>query len=219
MKKVSIIPAILEKTFREIHNRAEVFKNNFDYVQIDVVDGVYAESSTWPFLQIEELHHVRSLLAPFPVHFELDLMIQKPERTLPVWLSTQAKRVIIHPRSTENLERCIDDIIRSGKEVCIALYPDDDPQKFFALAPLIHAVQVMGISSVGKQGQPFDERCLDVIRQSKIFFPKAQITVDGGVSLETCVRLKKAGAARLVIGSAFTHGDVGEIKSEFEKVV
>ncbi len=61
----------------------------------------------------------------------------------------------------------------------------------------------MGISEIGLQGQEFDERVLDKIRDIKDVNPHILIQVDGSVNNSTIEILEQAGVERFVVGSAF----------------
>lgn len=65
----------------------------------------------------------------------------------------------------------------------------------------------MGIERVGFQGQMFDERALEVIKALRQKYPDVDIQVDGGVSLERVASLVRAGATRLIVGSAIFSSD------------
>jgi ribulose-phosphate 3-epimerase len=65
----------------------------------------------------------------------------------------------------------------------------------------------MGIDEIGFQGQLFDERVISKIEEFKNKFPKVTVSVDGGVNLESAPKLVKAGAERLVSGSAIFGSD------------
>jgi ribulose-phosphate 3-epimerase len=66
----------------------------------------------------------------------------------------------------------------------------------------IDFVQFMGIAQIGYQGEAFDERVLDRIREFHNAHPEVIISVDGGVNFDTAHLLAQAGAKRLVSGSA-----------------
>ena len=75
---------------------------------------------------------------------------------------------------------------------------------------LFDFVQVMGIAEIGYQGEPFAEAALGRIRELRQAFPDLVMSVDGGVSSDTIVRLVEAGAQRFVSGSAIFGGGLIE---------
>ncbi len=60
----------------------------------------------------------------------------------------------------------------------------------------------MGIEKVGFQGEPFDKHAIYLVERMRRRYPELIIQVDGGVSLENANALAKAGASRLIVGSA-----------------
>lgn len=59
----------------------------------------------------------------------------------------------------------------------------------------------MGIASIGKQGQPFDQRILEKIRAFHAHHPEVLMQVDGGISLESAKQLLSLNVSNLVVGS------------------
>ncbi len=215
-----IIPAVLEKTFQDIITAIARVSAKSQHVQIDIVDGVFTGNPTWPFFDMNEVHHVRTVLETVPTTYELDLMIEKPEKTLPLWLSTSAQRLIFHLGSTQEMERCLTETKKSGKEVVVALLPQHDVTALVAWRDLLDGVQCMGIETIGQQGIPFSERVFDTIRAVQTIIPTVPIGVDGGVSLDTIVRLRDAGVTRFAIGSAlFQADDIGSALDAFANAV
>ena len=77
----------------------------------------------------------------------------------------------------------------------------------------------MGIEKIGFQGQSFDERVLHKVNDLRERFPELIISIDGGVSLETAPLLIKAGANRLVAGSAILKSeDIEKTIKEFQSL-
>ncbi len=202
----AIIPAILKTSFTEIADAAHSVSDFAAYVQIDIVDGLHAPDMTWPYTTAviqEEIGRLDNL----PVTYELDLMIEKPERTLGLWLSTGAKRCIIHLTSTERLSECVRRVKEAGKEVYIGVTIADN---LSALEPVINeidGVQCMGIAHIGRQGEPFDDRVLALIRTVKDMKPALPINADGGVSINTAPMFADAGVSQFAVGSALFQGD------------
>ena len=206
----TLAPAILKDNFEEIFLNVGTVAPHVSLVQIDIIDGVFSPNTTWPYPDIEEVIHSRKALDTLSVPYELDLMVQKPEVTLPVWESTNAVRLIFHMRSTDQLEKCLFESKRAKKKSVVAVGAGDDIKKLKPLAKYIDGIQCMGISEVGFQGQPFDSEVFDRIETVRKVLPKADISVDGAVSFDNIESLKKAGVTRFVMGSAIFSGDVVE---------
>ena len=207
----SVIPAILRPSLEDITEAVDRVSSVASYVQIDVVDGFYAPQCTWPYPLSGDLATFAQRLDNLRVSYELDLMIEKPEETLSVWLLTSVRRVIVHAGSTNRLAACVSMIKEAGREVYVALSIADDPAA--SLSPVLadlDGVQCMGIAQIGVQGEPYDDHVERVIRSVKELKPSLPVTVDGGVSLIHVPALRAAGVSQIAVGSALFSGDAEE---------
>ncbi len=220
---MEIIPAILPKDFAELEEKIELIKGVAPLVQIDICDGKFVPQAGWPYKKQDNnfdaiLKEEKGMPYWEDVDFEIDLMISDPEQEVEHWLTTGAKRIIVHFESTKNMDRIIGEL-QGLVEIGIAIgldTPVDD------IAPFIHdidVVQCMGIKRIGFQGEAFDERVLEKVRELKSRFPERLVSVDGGVNLETAEQLREAGADRLIVGSAiFASENVVQALEELEGV-
>ncbi len=206
---MQIVPAILPKDFSEILAKLELVKGSADTVQIDIVDGKFAESKTWPY--VGDHGEITSILREeegFPFwkefDFEFDLMVSKPEEAVPFWVRAGATRVIVHLESIA--PHALSELITEWKHVVdvgLALKPSTPLDMLENFLPEITFVQCMGNDRIGFQGVSLDEALvLPKIMSLRKKYPELTISVDIGVNLETAPRLIEAGANRLVAGSA-----------------
>ncbi len=216
-----IIPALMPESFQDIHAHAALVRNHIRYMQIDIMDGQYVPEKTWPFFYKNDydFEDLKKEEKSFPfwedIDYELDLMIERPEKNLDEWLALGASRVVFHMASIHewNIIESIDPVFRNFTKIGLALRVDDDVEHACRLleAGVFDYVQVMGILHIGYQGEPFLEESLDLIHFLRNKFPELLITVDGGVSEETITDLKEAGANEFISGSAvFGGGDALE---------
>ncbi|OGI58399.1 hypothetical protein A3F19_01460 [Candidatus Nomurabacteria bacterium RIFCSPHIGHO2_12_FULL_37_29] len=225
-----IIPAVLPKNYEDLKNKIALVREIVPVVQIDICDGVYVKSTTWPFFakartgepfSFDNLdEHFRRILdekegMPFweDVDFELDLMVENAVENFDIYTKLGSRRIIFHLGAVGDLESFkdflegIDMYVRDSIQIGVAINPSMSIENIFSLIPFIDFVQIMGIDHEGVQGEDFDERCLDHIKTLKEKFPDLIISVDGGVNLKTAPTLLHAGADRLVIGSAIFNTD------------
>ncbi len=239
-----IIPAILPKSYEELEEKIDLAGAHAPVIQIDICDGSYTSSRTWPYLkgpQVEDtiFADLVSQEKAFPhweeVDFEFDLMVRNAYEKIPDFISAGASRIVVHKLSVkdEELENIINDFgMHSNElgifdvELGIALMPggatgsdtlEQIVESIADIADRIHFVQVMGISHVGFQGQAADPRAVGLVKALKTAYPELPVSVDGAVTGETAPALLMAGADRLVIGSALFGSDdfLGTLK-EFE---
>lgn len=212
---MKIIPAILPKDFKEIEEKAALVKGLADIVQIDICDGKFVPSTTWPYRKDDDNFEkiVREEMGmPFweEIDYEFDLMTKSPgEHEARQWISAGATRIIFHAESSDNLHPAIK-TVEGLSEIGLALNvetPISIIETVEKHKDHISFIQLMGIDKIGFQGQSFDEKVVDKIKQVKDKYPKMEIQIDGGVSLETAPILAKAGADRMVAGSALFKSD------------
>ena len=207
--KPRIVPALLEDSFTGITNLILEVADFVPYVQIDMIDGVHAPAVTWPFTAEypeRELHRLDGLSVPF----ELDLMVHNPEQILPALLATRVSRCIIHLTATRMLSSCIQLVRDAGREVYIGVVIDDNLADLEPYLFHVDGIQCMGIRHIGAQGEPFDERVLDLINAVRQLRPEVPITVDGGVSSSSLPMLVEAEVTHFAVGSALFRGDPEE---------
>jgi ribulose-phosphate 3-epimerase len=209
---MEIIPAILPKDFNEIEDKASQIVGLAPLVQVDVCDGKFVQSTTWPYKKHDEnfeqiIREDRGMPEWEELDYEFDLMIQNPtEDDARQWLSAGAKRVVLHVESSEDLTPAMN-VLNGLADIGLAINvttPLDVIEKY---KDKISYIQFMGITKIGFQGQAFDTRVLEKIKKCKDLYPDLSIQVDGGVSMATAGQLSEAGATRLVAGSVLFGSD------------
>ncbi len=242
---MEIIPAILPKNYEDLKNKISLVRGFSPFVQIDICDGVFVKSTTWPFfakategepfLENDLEQHFRRILneeegLPFweDIEFELDLMVHDAVENFDIYTKLGPKRIIFHIEAEEiqrdleefkNFLEGIDSYTRDVLEIGIALNQDTEVETIFPLVNSVDFVQVMGIAKIGFQGEDFNEKCLEQIKTLRDKFSDLVISVDGGVNLETAPALKSAGASRLVVGSAiFNTDDIINAIEDFRQI-
>ncbi|MCX6755046.1 MAG: hypothetical protein NT068_00695 [Candidatus Nomurabacteria bacterium] len=219
---MEIIPTILTKSYDDLKNKIALVRGVVPVAQIDICDGVYTPQYTWPFRsngadrEISELdYHAQAILEereglPFweDVDFELDLMVCDAVENFDFYTRFGPKRVVFHLEAQRDFENFrdflegMDMYIRDTIDIGVAINTTSDLEKVFQIVSHVDFIQCMGVENVGFQGQEFDERAIDQIKKLREKFSEITISVDGSVNTDTAQDLIKAGADRLVIGSA-----------------
>ncbi len=221
---MEIIPAILPKNFREIEEKIELIQGISTVVQIDICDGKYVPSTTWPYwkedgnwasIQKEE----RGMPNWENINYEFDLMIFEPTvDEVKKFVIAGGEKIILHLESSKDLTTVIDSL-QGIVEIGIALNNATGIDSLKKYSEKIQFVQVMGIRKAGFQGQKFEIGTLDKVKEVKKAFPALKVQADGGVSLENADLLKEAGVDGLVIGSAlFRSEDIEENFAKFKQI-
>ncbi len=225
-----IIPAILAKDINDLRQKIANVVNITKIVQIDMCDGKFVPSSSWP-MQKDDIHSTSIILEeeeglPYweDLDFEFDLMVKDAIKQFDFFVRLGAKRIIFHLEAEEEKEfkdfiDSIDPYTRENLEIGVAINTTTDLNKIFPLINSIDFVQCMGVEHIGFQGEAFDERVLSQIKNLREKYNDLVISVDGSVNEETAPFLVEAGANRLVVGSALMKSfDVRETMRELERL-
>jgi len=222
---LELIPAIIPESLDDLSRKLSLVEGLVPVVQIDMVDGIFAPHArkSWPFADVYGMGEFRRIGAeedglPFwdSFFFEADLMVREPERMLEDIIAAGFGRVVIHMGSTGQFRDIVERLRAFDVETVVALSLEDDPVDIEIYADDIDAIQCMGISRIGTQGQQTDERIYERVSTLRAMYPDRIISVDGGVTLANAPLLIGAGADRLVSGSAvFGADDIGKAIADF----
>ncbi|MFZ1075416.1 MAG: hypothetical protein WAN50_03525 [Minisyncoccia bacterium] len=215
----AILPASREIFEKELALLLEI--PSVSRVQLDAVDGQYASPASWPFSAPEEFMQLLARGARLPnldrIEYELDLMCANALQAVGYGLTVGATRFTLHVDDASRARQLLSEVkeqygIRDGvpsKSVSfgIALSIGSDIGIAEQALEHIQYVQFMGIDHIGRQGEPFDERVFDSIREFHARYPEFPMQVDGGVSLASANRLSSLGISTLVVGSAILRAD------------
>ena len=208
---VEIIPAVLVGSLEEMRAKLARVRGVAGTVQIDLCDGFFVPTRTWPFNTSDKksfddmARGVTGLPYWEDFDFEIDLMVQSPEKVVSQWVKAGIARAVFHLESRHDvggLRRAAD-----GIELGVALNIATPLARLDPYLDQVDYVQFMGIATIGKQGEPFDERVLETIRTFKSAHPDVVIQVDGAVDAVSAPQLIAAGATRLVSGSYIMNSD------------
>lgn len=224
MKKV-IIPSAPFRSYESLQDLAYKCKGNTKRIQIDVCDGKYVKSVSWPFTEFaradfEKLATKNDLDVYLPqwedLDYSVDLMSQHPEKLIPTFVAYGVNEVIVHYRSLSFGGRgSWGEILEMSKRYDLALVLAVDLktelQDFLKFvqenSEYLAGVQVMGIENIGFQGQDFDERSLEIVKILKKTFPNLPVYFDGGINEDTLKSIQEAGVDVFCIGSYLTKSE------------
>lgn len=209
-----VIPAILTESFDEMREQIAHMVNLVPMVQIDICDGNFVPTKTWPMHPQDQssVHRILEEEEGLPywdnIEFEFDLMVANAHEKFELFSRLGAKRMVFHLEAEydkvkfkEFLEG-IDMYTRENTEFGLAINTTTSVSELKPFISYIDFVQVMGIENIGHQGEEFDERVLEQIKEIKKEYPEMAISCDGSVNENTAPLLVEAGVSRLVVGSA-----------------
>jgi ribulose-phosphate 3-epimerase len=237
MNNIEIIPAVLTDTLEGIEKHLSEVSSLTEWVQIDVVDGIYAPRKTWPYINDEKdlFSKIIRQEISFPhiedINFEIDLMVADPIFDADRWIAVGARRLVIHMRSIskDNIKTLAQNIKDKGVGLVLGFSITDSIeiltsyietiQSIYPEKNMIDGIQCMGIDHEGYQHEDFDEKVLDHISNIKKIYPSINISVDGSVNKMTAKKIVDAGATRLIVGSAIFNGQVEKNIKEMREIV
>jgi ribulose-phosphate 3-epimerase len=214
---MEILLAIIPDKIGEIEKEIELVRGLTDWVQLDIMDGVFVPPITWPYAggSISELNRIGS----DNPNIELHLMVQDPETVIDGWMGSGVRRMLIHAESTEQMGVILDKLKYAGIEAGIALDLETPPGVIEPYVNDVSVVQLMSIDRLGYHGAPFSEKVLPKIKTLRERYPHLTIQVDGGMNLETGKMVIDAGANNLVVGSAILKSNnIKETINEFRSI-
>lgn len=225
-----VIPAVLAEDYSELTEKLSKFVNITKLVQIDICDGKFVPSVSWPMGRKDE-YNVQAILdeeegMPYweQLDYEFDLMVINAHRQFDFFSKLGAKRIIFHleaetESSFKEFLESLDPYFKDNIDIGIAINSTTNINKLEPFINCVDFVQCMGIEKIGYQGEPFDERVLKQIKDLRLKYPELKISVDGAVNENTAPLLVEAGVNRLVIGSALMQSyDIRETIREFENL-
>jgi len=208
---IKIIPAILATTKEDFEKLLRKVEPYVDRVHLDIGDGDFVPTKT--ISGYEELIKIET-----KVKFDVHLMVSQPEDQMYFWYKTKADRFFIHAETDHGHKNLIDQIHLNGRKVGLVLNPETQTEKIIELIDDIDFVQFMTVHP-GFYGSEFVESVTNKILEFHGQYPNIPIFVDGGVNLETILRLISVGATNLVVGSYVVESqDVGKAIEELNKI-
>ncbi len=189
---IEIIPAILVHSEEEFRQKMEVLAGVPQTIQIDVMDGVFVNNTTWA-----DPAAIAAMQLPYKI--EVHLMVVNPVAAAERWFGI-AQRILVHAESV-GWQEAVKKIRVAGCETGIVLNPETPISILGEMLSLLDTVQIMGVTP-GWSGQAFQPIAIEKTAALHVLRPEMPIEIDGGVGKETIPLLASAGATRFVAASA-----------------
>lgn len=195
---IKISPSLLSADWMELGKELDrLHEWGADMVHCDVIDGLFAPNITFGMPMISALKRKSKL--PLDVH----LMIVEPERYIDKFISAGSDTIAFHPEASKKPHEVLEKIRSKGIKAGIALNPDVPVRVAEEFLGEIDYILLMGVFP-GFGGQKFIPEVMDKIDESKQLIASRDIYVelDGGVTTENIVEMKKRGLDAAVAGNA-----------------
>ena len=206
-----IIPSINVDSFEELKERIRLVEPFVDWVHLDISDGTFTKNTGW--------HEPADLLSlETPLNIEVHLMIKNIEERLDNWLIAPVKRIFFHLSAVSDPDFIIEKCHKNGKEVGIAISPDESWTKAAHFKGKVNIFQILGVHA-GPAGQKATEETFEIIKELRKFCEQCIIEVDGGMNEETARKAREAGADIIVAANYIFNSDnygqrISELKGE-----
>ena len=197
---VRLAPSILSADPTRLQEAVRLVEGlGADLIHVDVMDGHYVPNLTFGPGLVSALKKITSL--PLDVH----LMVDQPDRIIPLFLKAGADWLSFHPEASTHVHRDVHHIKGAGRKAGLVLNPATPLDVLSEILPDLDFILVMCVNP-GWGSQDFIPSCRDKIRRLKKRISDSGLTVplavDGGVKADNVAALVTDGADILVAGSA-----------------
>jgi ribulose-phosphate 3-epimerase len=196
----TIVPAVIPQDAATLSYFLEQI-GSVPEIHIDVVDGKFVPFTSWPYEPQDDPKTWYHRLASYTL--EVDLMVQEPLRAARSWLEAGADMLVFHIETITH-ESLATFATEHDVTIGVSALNDTPYDELARYADIADYVQVMGIRSIGAQGQPFDDAAYERITQLRRDNPDTVISLDGSVNRQTIEVLKQLNLSRYIVGSAIT---------------
>jgi len=201
MGKAQLSPSMMCADIFRLAETIRIFeKHKIPYLHIDVMDGSFVPNLMMGTAEIKQLRAFSSL--PLDIH----LMIEEPGDKLDWFEPGEGDYISVHFESTRHFQRVLDRIRNYGAKPMAAINPATPLCAVEEIFPDVDAVLIMTVNP-GYSGQKLVPQTIEKIRCLKNMlddrgFDKMEIEVDGNVTPENAIKMRKAGADIFVAGTS-----------------
>ena len=190
-------------------------KKGIELLHADVMDGIFVSNIMLGTESIKNLRKASNI--PLDIH----LMIEKPEDKLDWFDIKEGEYVSVHAESTKHLQAALAKIKSYGAHPMVALNP---ATPIIMLEDVIEDVDGILLMTVnpGFAGQKLVEQTLAKIKRLRLWLKSigredVLIEVDGNVSFENAVKMRKMGADIFVCGTSSIIRKDGNLEDDIDK--
>jgi ribulose-phosphate 3-epimerase len=199
---MKVVPSILAENFDDFLVRLRQAESFTDFVQIDIMDGVFVETRSFP---LERINSVSTALT-----YEVHLMVKDPLSFLSKIDHPGLRKVIFHFEAETGRQDLVKRLRERGLAAGMAIKPETTLPQFRNLAEQVDTLLFLTVDPCC-YGSPFKSQVLPKLAEARKIFPDRTIAVDGGVSLDNLKTFFDMGVDYVCVGSRiFLRGDAAE---------
>lgn len=201
---IRIAPSIMAADLLNLDRECQaVIDGGADWLHIDVMDGHFVPNLTFGPDMVAHLSNKFEL--PLDVH----LMVDNPGRMIPKFIDAGADYITIHAEACVHIHRHLQTIKKAGVKAGIAINPGTPVDVLAHILPLLDMIVIMTVNP-GFAGQSFIDLGQKIQSAGRIVQHSGReidVSVDGGITLETAKIALSCGANVLVSGSGIFKSD------------
>ncbi|MCX6349283.1 MAG: ribulose-phosphate 3-epimerase [Candidatus Aureabacteria bacterium] len=205
---IEIVPSLLSADFARLADdiaRAEAAGCRIFH--LDVMDGHFVPNLTiGPVVAAAVRQATRSYLAAH-------LMVEKPEMFLKPFADAGVEEIVIHEEIAGDWVAVLEEIRRLGLKAGVSIRPKTPVARLQRGLAVADTILIMSVEPGfgGQEYIPGSERKVEeACALARSAGKEIVIEIDGGITPRTAPLAARAGATRLIAGSAVFRGDIAE---------
>ncbi len=209
-----ISPSVLNSNLGRLSEEISKVEGVADLIHLDVMDNHFVPNLTFG------LPVVASVIAQTSLPADVHLMISDPDRWAPAYGEVGAYSVTFHIEAAKDPVTLCKNIKSTGARAAAALKPGTDLESLDGVLEHLDMILIMTVDP-GFGGQSFMHDMMPkVARARELSGAQMWIEVDGGVSHNTIMECKEAGANVFVAGSCvYSNPDPARVVRDLKALV
>ncbi len=209
-----ISPSVLNSNLGRLSEEISKVEGVADLIHLDVMDNHFVPNLTFG------LPVVASVIAQTSLPADVHLMISDPDRWAPAYGEAGAYSVTFHIEAAKDPVTLCKNIKSTGARAAAALKPETDLESLDGVLEHLDMILIMTVEP-GFGGQAFMHDMMPkVARARELSGAQMWIEVDGGVSHNTIMECKEAGANVFVAGSCvYANPDPAQVVRDLKALV